>query len=310
MLLRYDEDLVESVVFLCASGRGPAIAPLQRLRYQAERERLYRILDPDERNNAFFALHLDWFREWGLDRTLRDLAGEFPLLAATLRDIVFRKARRQAEEGAELYVNDLGERHGVVAVLPERLVAGAPLRRLLHHELTHLSDMVDPAFGYQRALHLPGRTASQQRLARERYRLLWDITIDGRLSRAGRVPLADRAQRELEFDRAFAFLPDDSRLRLFESLWSGRQPRHEALLALASDPRDLAASAGPVPGAPCPLCGCSTFTWAEAAALPEPVLASIGREFPSWQPAHGVCRRCVEVYESAFQFAPPPTVVL
>ena len=64
------------------------------------------------------------------------------------------------------------------------------LRDYVRHEFTHLSDMLDPAFGYAPTLDLPGLNGAQQRLARERYRLLWDITIDGRLTAAGRTPMA------------------------------------------------------------------------------------------------------------------------
>ena len=53
---------------------------LQIARFQREREKLYAILDPDERNTAFFKLHLDWFREWGLEKLITDLLKEFPLL--------------------------------------------------------------------------------------------------------------------------------------------------------------------------------------------------------------------------------------
>jgi len=66
MQLRYDDDFVEGAVFVCASGRGHHPPPLQVRRFHGEREKLYAILDPDERNTAFFKLHLEWFREWEL----------------------------------------------------------------------------------------------------------------------------------------------------------------------------------------------------------------------------------------------------
>ena len=72
MHLRYDEDFVEAAVFLGTSGRRRGISPLQIARFNREREKLYAILDPDERNTAFFRLHLEWFREWGLERLLTD----------------------------------------------------------------------------------------------------------------------------------------------------------------------------------------------------------------------------------------------
>src|SRR5512134_2838938 len=77
--IQYDEDLVETAVFRCANGARKGISSLQMARFQREREKLYRILDPDERESAFFQLHLEWFREWGLEDILTAALGEFPL---------------------------------------------------------------------------------------------------------------------------------------------------------------------------------------------------------------------------------------
>src|SRR5689334_8610735 len=67
MRLRYEEDFVESAVLLCATGRRKGASGMLIARFNRERDKLYEILDPDDRNAAFFRLHLDWFREWGLD---------------------------------------------------------------------------------------------------------------------------------------------------------------------------------------------------------------------------------------------------
>ncbi len=335
MSLHYDEDLVEAVVFLCASGRRRGMPPLQIARFQRERERLYAILDPDERNAAFFKLHLGWFREWGLEQLLTERLAEFPLLAERLTLLALRKARSKVEEGAELYVNrghrsenpvprtelasaDNGRspgdatattaRNGIVAVLPERFASDEDLARFLRHELTHLQDMVAPAFGYSPELRLAGHTAAQERLTRELYRLLWDITIDGRLTHAGHATQAPREQHQANFDRAYAFWPEAQRREVFAELWTGREPRHARLLALASDPRDLQHAHRPLPGAPCPLCGFPTFAWADVPAVRQPILAAIQTEFPHWTVEQGACARCVEAYEASRKFAFPATI--
>ena len=41
--LHYDEDLVEAVVFRCASGARNGISPLQVARFHRQREKLYAI---------------------------------------------------------------------------------------------------------------------------------------------------------------------------------------------------------------------------------------------------------------------------
>jgi hypothetical protein len=296
MHLRYDEDFVEAAVFLCTSGRRRGISSLQIARFNREREKLYIILDPDERNSAFFRLHLEWFREWGLEKILTDPLKDFPLLPEALRILAFRKSQGKSDDGAELYVNEAGDRNGVVAMRPERMEREAELASFLRHELTHLHDMVDPGFGYVPDLPIQGPSLNQQRLARERYRSLWDVSIDGRLIRSGRQTIATQAHRWSEFSAAFAFWTETRQKEVFDSLWSNPAPTHRVLEELVCDPRQLQSTAGPRPGAPCPLCGFPTFAWADAASLTEDAVAMIRSEFPHWAPEHGACGRCFAIY--------------
>lgn len=299
MQLRYDEDFVEGAVFVCANRQRCGPPSLQVRRFHHAREKLYSILDPDERNTAFFNLHLEWFREWGLEKALLGPADEFPLLRSALSALVFRRARAQRDEGAELYVGAAHSRSGVVALRIERFDWPEELACFLRHEFAHVHDMLDPAFGYAPELHLPGRNAAQQRLARERYRLLWGIVIDGRLTASSRATVGSREQHRGAFDRTFGFWPEAKRGEVFDSLWDNRQPRHADLLALAADPRDLETAAGPAPGAACPLCGFGTFAWADVDGLSAPTTTALRAEFPKWTADQGACRRCVEIYRIA-----------
>jgi hypothetical protein len=334
MQLRYDEDLVEAAVLLCANGgrkagpifRSEAVQPFvpyatkgrtppaaQIARFHREREKVYSVLDPDERNAAFFKLYVDWFREWGLEKLLIDLLNQFPRLRGALTTLAFRKARSKSEEGAELYVNretcaDLQPaldrveacstlRHGVIALRPERFKCKDDLAGFLRHELTHLHDMVDPAFGYSPEIGSSGFNTAQQRLTRERYRLLWDITIDGRLTQQGRLQDGAREKHEVNFHRAYSFWPEEKRRAVFEELWANPAPHHTRLLALASDPKDLSHAQQPLPGAACPLCGFPTFDWAAQISFSPPVQERIVAEFPGWTAEHGACGRCAEIYQ-------------
>ena len=305
MHLRYDDDFIESAVFIAASGRRAGVPMMQIRRFHSERERCYNILDPDDRNAAFFKLHLDWFREWGLEKLLLDLFHEYPLLLPALNLLAFRKVKVKKDEGAELYVSAENGRTAVVALRPDRFEKDDLVVRFLRHEFMHLSDMVDPAFGYSPDLHARGVIPTQQRIARERYRLLWDITIDGRLARA-----PEEGHHRALLDRAYSFWPEQKRREVFAELWANQAPKHEQLLALASDPRDLSHGHQPLPGASCPLCGFPTFDWADAAALSAKTRAAIEPQFPGWAAAQGVCNRCVEIYELAGKFEAPATMVL
>lgn len=312
MKLLYDDDLIESVAQVCADGRSTAIPLAQVRRFHAERERLYRILDADERNAAFFRLHLEWFREWGLEELLLRAAAPFAHLNSTLDALAFRKARRRGEEGADLYVNPDGARTGIVTLLPARFAGGLAaalwLAPLLHHELHHIEDMLDPAFGYAPGFNVSHASGSSQRLLRDRYRLLWAITIDGRLTARKLATVASREQREAEFAKAFDFLPSGRRQQFFNELWNNPAPRHEQLASLAGDPAGVKSVHQATPGALCPLCGFPTFHWADAAALGDRLRGLIEAERPAWTPEQGVCKRCVEVLEAAFSHAWPSTV--
>ncbi len=306
MQLRYDEDFIEAAAFLCASGQRKSVPSLQIARFHREREKLYAILDPDERSTAFFKLHLDWFREWGLEKLITDLLKEFPLLPEKLSVLAVRKTRNKNDDGAELYVNETGQRSAILALRPDSFERDAALRDYMRHEFTHLSDMLDPAFGYAPSLDLPGLNGAQMRLARERYRLLWDITIDGRLTTASHTPMAAREQHAAAFARGYSFWPADRQAETFESLWHNAAPRHAEFLALIADPRGLREAHRPAPGGSCPLCDFPTFTWADAEALRPEIAARVIAEFPIWSPDQGLCGRCLETYQAAALLGEPP----
>ena len=310
MLLRYDDDFVEAAVFLCASGRRPGASALQIRRFHAEREKCYTVTDPDERNAAFFKVHLRWFREWGLEQLLTGLLQEYPLLPGALNGLAFRQARSRNEEGAEMYVSADNVRNAMVALRMDRLERDEPLLCFLRHEFMHLHDMVDPAFAYSPQIHLPTHNQTQQRITRERYRLLWDITIDGRLTRMGRDTITNREKHQALFGSALSFWSEEKRHEVFESHWNELAPRHKNILALAADPRDLSHAQEPLPGGSCPLCHFPTFEWTDVLALAPEIITTLRAQFAQWTPDQGACKRCVEIYEVAGKFEAPATMVL
>ncbi|MCL4181311.1 MAG: hypothetical protein KJ072_26675 [Verrucomicrobia bacterium] len=310
MTLLFDDDLIEGVVQLGVIGRWPAIPALQIRRFHAERERCYGILDPDDRATAFARLQLSWFQEWGFGERLGEIAAHFAILSDALAALVFRKARGRNDEAAELYRDPEGQWRGIVALRPERFADDSALKRFLHHELAHLADMVNPEFGYSPELGQTGQTPSQLRLTRERYRLLWAVSIDGRLIQRGLETTTDQVQRRQEFNRGFAFLPAERREELFEALWSGRLAQHLPLLELAADPRGLQGRHAPVPGAACPLCGFATFQWTEIDRLRTAARERMHADFPGWSDGESVCARCAEMYDAITGLEYPSTVVL
>ncbi|HPA17254.1 MAG TPA: hypothetical protein PLU30_05870 [Verrucomicrobiae bacterium] len=298
MKLTFDRDLIEAAYL----AQGPRLDP--------RREELYEIEDPQRREEAFSAHLAAWFRGAGLEQRLRDAFYEWPLVVGACAEGVLRRVRNPVDEVAELFRNDEGMDRVGVGIRSARIGDGSFVG-FLRHELQHIHDMLDPAFGYP----APGRPdpAPEGNLRRDRYGLLWDISIDARLSRrfpaAPEFPRALRRHRDA-FDRTFSFLPDDERGALFLELSGGDAPRHGRLWEVACDPRRLSSTAGSrLSGAACPVCGFATFHWADERALA--IAASgIRAEFPDWGQESGCCERCAEIYAAIFKASIPATVLL
>jgi hypothetical protein len=269
MNLSYDSDLIEGVVFL-ESRRMPA---LLAQRFQRARAKLYE-LPADDRDAAFFRFHLEWFRGCGLEDRLLGALKQFPLIRQHAATFLVRKALSKNDEGAELFVRP-DAKNVAIALRSERFFEPG-LELWLAHELCHISDMLDPTFAYEPDIRMPDAPPAELDLLRERYRVLWDVTIDGRLNQ-------NKPARLAEFQKALPTLSE----KIFNELWSAR-PSHPELVALA---KSVLVRAERTPGAPCPLCKFPTFVWANA-----PLVDAIRRDFPRWLPEHGCCARCAELY--------------
>jgi hypothetical protein len=284
MHLQYDAELVEGIVFLEARRLERNGQSLLVARYERQRTALYDIADPDECNAAFFQLHLKWFRDLGLEDTIHAALKKFPIVARNAAMLLVRKAVTKKDEGAELFVRP-DAKNVAIAIRCERMFEPGS-EQFLQHELCHISDMLDPAFAYETEIQLPDAPPAELNLLRERYRVLWDITIDGRLKRA-----CVRAKRREEFAKSLPTLS----VKQFGQLWEGPRPAHTGLIALAQSVRVVVPNE---PGGPCPLCKFPTFTWATADDLSVAVTAGIQKDFPQWLTSHGACSRCVELYST------------
>jgi hypothetical protein len=280
----FEPRLVEAAVLEALRG-GAA-----ERRFHAERSVVYAIAEPEPREAAFEALHTRWFGRLGLDRPFHGALAEAPAVARGCARWLVVGARGRRDEGADLLVG-AGARPNLLArVLPATVAAPAPLLRLLRRELLHVADMLDPAFRYEAALPRDVSGGPRERVVRGNYRVLWDVSVDGRLRRRGVLPAAVRGERLADFARAFPHLGDRTEAA-FEAFFDAPRPTHAAMLAFA------AGGPGGAPLPRCPLCEMPTRDLEPApAALPGPILAAIGRDVPAWRPDDGVCRRCAEVY--------------
>jgi len=206
-VLEYAPDLIEAAL-LCAVQDHPDASA-----FHAQRDPLYEIAAPEAREASFQALNATWFVRLGLERTIDQALREQALILSHVLGCKVTGARAAREEGAELFVAPPGDsappaarRWIVLRLRPERLATSAALLAYLRHELLHIADMLDPAFGYHPVLPPSDADPTPERLRRDRYRVLWDTSIDGRLMRRGWAPVTVRDRRLWEFAQSFPML--------------------------------------------------------------------------------------------------------
>ncbi|MGQ0613393.1 MAG: hypothetical protein ACT4PV_06620 [Planctomycetaceae bacterium] len=283
MKIVFDPLLVEEAVYLLARA--------DQGRWKEMRARIDPLYGGEERPMAI--AHLTLFRAWGAAAPFEEL---LPLAEGSSRMLVARP-RSPSDEGAELLVG--AERTVLVRVAPERLLEPAALRRFLRHEMRHVSDMLDPAFGYHPDLGVKGRTKAQENLVRDRYRTLWNLAID-----AVEEPPVPSEVRRRQLARAFSALEPDSLRQLTSAFADPARRRHEELASAARNPwawLGVPRRHGPAAGEPCPLCGFPTHAWS-----PAPPTDAIQSHYPDWSPAEGVCVQCADMLRTAQPCPPAP----
>ncbi len=292
--LEFHPRLVEEAVWAVVRGRPG------RGSFHRKREAAYAEPDPEERERAFARLHADWFGRLRIGDPVRQALVEQRAGLSGVRRFLVGPSTTQKDAGAELYVAGAGERTVVVSLPAETLVRPEAALLFLRRELLHVADMLDAAFRYEP--RLPGQAAgpAHDRLLLDRYRTLWDCSIDGRMLGRGWVSGEARSRRLGEFAGLFGGLRDRTE-ECFDRIFAGPRPDHPRLLALAGDPATafgVRAAAGDRP-ARCPLCGFPTTSFEPAPERLEPdAREAIRSEFPAWDPARGICLQCADLYRS------------
>src|SRR3989304_41936 len=170
--IEVDPALVEEAVLLASEAASPPI----RHGYRRERDAIYEIADSEKREAAFRDLDARWFDRLGLGTPLLRLVREFETVLARVSRCIVLLAGRTRGEGADLH-----DRRGGMA--PS-----------LRGELLHVEDMLDPAFDYQRDVPAPEEGAVYEKLLRDRYRVLWNTSVDGRLAARGQLAKGGEAR--------------------------------------------------------------------------------------------------------------------
>ena len=306
----YDQQLVDDIVYKGLAKLEASGDLALYKEYHEKRDAIYE-MEEESRPRKFRELDSDFFNRLGCDVYIKEIFDEYSDIEEKIESVHIRRATTKQNEGSN--VVDEG-RKVIIRLYPEIFIDGSDeIRRVIRHELMHVSDMMNSKFEYDVNEEF-SPSPMEERIMRDRYRLFWDISVDGRLVNKGLETTATREERKREFDSFFSKIPEDSREVIFTKMWEAEEPMtHNMMVELSKDTNKVLALAagsrsvdelveetkelGPLPGTTCPLCGFPSFDWVEEAAKDEETAKVISEDFPDWKPQDGVCSRCAEYYK-------------
>ena len=233
----YDATLVEEAVLLAERHLRAADAAT----FRAERNLVYDVHDPDEREARFEALHGRWFIQLGLDRPLHEVLGEFPELLQRTRACRVLPAVCQRDEMADVRA-EVGA--PVAASLPTIVARLRPQRLLDQEAARDAAPQRAPARGRHArpGLRLPAGAAQRGpgpgRPEPASRALPRPVGRHHRRAPSSWGPpgAKARAARLAEFARAFPMLSEGTETA-FAPWFDGPRPSHAAMVAFIQEPR-------------------------------------------------------------------------
>ncbi len=314
MFLSFNDALCEAVVESEIQSRTSNDDFRLSVSFRKQADAVYADTPPRKREAAFFVLYRRYFAELGYGERVKGILAEFTGEVDLPAECYFARTFQDEEESAQL--SEDGTRLGV-QIKVETLLDPERCAYLLRHELTHILDILDPAFEYDTSRPLSGVSPSEESLFRDRYRTLWDLSVDGRLERKGLLPQDLRDRRSAEFQTLFPNLDERTAERVFTALWRGPRPSNAdlrqmvtgvvALCSALKIPVDISAEgeACPTfgPGSLCPLCRFPTHEWAETT---EHFSQQVKSEYPDWETSQGICTQCANRYLFTAAFSMDP----
>ncbi len=233
--IQYEQSLVETAVFL-------AVRPDEQMECELHRviDPLYEIPDEELRQREFVPVFRKFFTKLGFDRFVAGLLAERALIGELVDRCVVREAARRKAESAELLVQASksgGARVGrtlVIQVCPQSFLETERPVALMRRELLHVADMLDERFGYVREAF--SGQPSRQNLQRDRYRVLWDTYVEGRLEREGRGMDGEKQRLLRAFGRVFANGNAGDGGSVFARVYDAPMLTHRNFMDWASEP--------------------------------------------------------------------------
>ena len=297
LLVQFDQHLVEESVLLAAEFASPS----ERDVFRSERDAIYEVEITDIRETSFRELDARWFQSFGVADVLLEVLREHPSLVNRISGCFVLPARSSKDEAADLHATKGQTADAsllpalVIHLQTKTLVSTEPLTSLLRHELLHITDMLEPEFGYKPSLPELDGGPMLQRLIQDRYRVLWNTTVDGRLATRGGLPMqqAERRRRE-EFLATFRMLGAEAG-RHFERFFHESRPTHAELVSFALRPTGSEGRNGQQ----CRLCSLpSSNLHPHPGGLHHRIVVAIHKDFPEWKQEMGLCVQCADLYDA------------
>ncbi|MFQ5864790.1 MAG: hypothetical protein ACE5IW_06120 [bacterium] len=299
--IEYQPPLVEEAVLRAIVGRK------EESEFRKQRDRVYESPGSQEREEAFQELHQRWFERLGLNAPLQEVFSYWPVLRKSTHKCLLIKAASRKDIGADLYVaptiseqTDREQRTIIIQLTPEILTQPKQLLEFLRHEFLHIVDMLDERFGYEPNFPKSSRGPTYNHFLQERYRILWDITIDGRLYKKGWLPRLVRQKHWTVFKDTFRS-SEEALETMFAYFFDKGSHTHQELAAFAQSPESWFESSSSAYSSKghCCLCHFPSFQLINASTSLSPVLMDeIRKEFPEWRPSEPICRQCADLFEA------------
>lgn len=296
LLVQFDLHLVEESVLQAAEVASPS----ERDTFRRERDAIYEVEITDVREASFRDLDARWFQRFGVADVLLELLREHSSLVNQVSGCFVLPAWSSKDEASDLHAAKGQTADAsflpalVIHLRPKTLISPEPLKFFLRHELVHIGDMLEPEFGYKQSLPELDGGPMLQRLIQDRYRVLWNTTVDGRLATRGGLPMQQAEHRREEFLATFRMLGAEAE-RHFERFFHESRPTHAELVAFAIRPTGSEGENGQQ----CPLCNLPTSNLhPHPSGLHPRIVVAIHKDFPEWKQEMGLCLQCTDLYDS------------
>src|SRR5947199_335551 len=210
MELRFQPSLIQEVIDAFIEKTEREGDPPVYREFHETASPIYENLPLDDRDPEFQKLYQYLFGHWGFADIIDNAFNEFPELKERIGITLVRGVLKEDQESVDILrkwgtvEEDLAKQFeakglkGVgIKLLPRRFYDPA-LPRFCRHELLHIKDMLDPAFLYDPDIKV-GNTPGEESLILARFRVLWCLSIDSRLTRMGKEAVFPKEQRFREF---------------------------------------------------------------------------------------------------------------